>query len=102
MDIERLLEECRREITTMLGHENKGKTGKTIIHVRWFDASHQHGECTQDELVSKVVLESAGLLIREDRESLSIALNHHEANGVWRYIEHIPKVNVLEEKRFTV
>ena len=28
-----------------------------------------------------------------------IALDRYEHDGVWRYVQHIPKVNVLELKR---
>lgn len=46
---------------------------KNVAWVRWFDASHQRGECTLDEFVPRVELESAGLLVHEDEESVSIA-----------------------------
>ena len=78
----------------------KGK--RTIAWVRWFDASYQRGECTEDELVTQVELESAGLLIREDEESISIALDQYDGDGTWRYIEHIPKVNVRKIRKMTV
>jgi hypothetical protein len=50
--------------------------------------------------VCRVELESAGLLVREDEESISIALDRYPLDGTWRYIEHIPKVNVLSIQRF--
>lgn len=75
---------------------------KTIAFVRWFDASYQRGECSLDELVPRVELESAGLLVNEDEESISIALDHYYEDGVWRYIEHIPKVNVLDFQKMPV
>lgn len=80
--------------------QSKGKV--TLVWVRWFDASYQRGECTDDELVTTVELESAGLLVREDEESVSIALDQYSKDGTWRYIEHIPKVNVLRIKRVKV
>ena len=72
---------------------------RTIIYVKLFDASYQRCECSDEELVPRVDIESAGLLGREDEESLSIALDRYEADGLWRYIEHIPKVNVIESVR---
>jgi hypothetical protein len=73
---------------------------KQIAFVRWFDASYQRGECTIDELVTRVEIESAGLLVREDEESISLAIDRYSEDETWRYISHIPKVNVLEIRRF--
>jgi hypothetical protein len=78
------------------------RTKRTLALVEWFDASYQRGECTDDELVPTVLLESAGLLIREDKESISIALDSYPVDGTWRYIEHIPKVNVRRLRRVTL
>ena len=75
---------------------------RTLALVEWFDASYQRGECTRDELVPTVVLESAGLLVREDAETISLALDKYPADGTWRYIEHIPKVNVRRIRRVKV
>lgn len=78
------------------------KKKKTLAFVKWFDASYQRGECTMDEMVPRVELESAGLLVHEDQQSVSIALDQYTVDGTWRYIEHIPKVNVLAMKRVSV
>ena len=75
---------------------------RVIALVRWFDASYQRGECTADEMVPRVELESAGLLVREDEESVSIALDQYHGDGTWRYIEHIPKVNIRKIRRLSV
>lgn len=80
----------------------KKKLNKTLVYVRWFDASYQRGECDLSELTTQVELESAGLLVREDEESISIALDSYRNDGTWRYIEHIPKVNVRKIRRVTV
>lgn len=79
---------------------SKSKPKRTVMYVEWFDASYQRGEFTEDELVSRVVLLSAGILVREDKETVSIALDQYEAGGTWRYIEHIPRVNILRIRRF--
>jgi len=70
--------------------------------VRWFDASYQRGECSLEELVPRVEIESAGLLVHEDSDTVSIALDQYDADRTWRYIEHIPKVNILRMRRLTV
>jgi hypothetical protein len=72
---------------------------KTVVWVRWFDASYQRGECSTEDLVTRVELESAGLLVREDEESISLALDRYDGDERWRYIEHIPKVNVRQIRR---
>jgi hypothetical protein len=79
--------------------EREGR--RTVAWVKWFDASYQRGECTREELVPRVEIESAGLLIHEDEDSVSLALDHYEADGTWRHIEHIPKVNVRRIRRLT-
>jgi hypothetical protein len=75
---------------------------RTIAFIRWFDASYQRGECTEEELISKVEIESAGLLVAENEESVSIALDQCDADKTWRYIEHIPKVNILSMRRLNI
>jgi hypothetical protein len=80
--------------------KNNGR--RTILWVRWYDASYQRGECTEEELVPKVEIESAGLLVREDEEFISLALDKYDGDQTWRYIEHIPKVNVRQIKKLSV
>lgn len=74
----------------------------TIALVKWFDASYQRGERSEEDLVPRVELVSAGLLVREDDETVSIALDRCDADGLWRDIEHIPKVNIRRIKRIRV
>jgi len=78
------------------------KAKQMIVWVRWFDASYQRGECSDDELIPVVELESAGLLIRETKDTISLALDRYDGDGTWRYIEHIPKVNVRHVRRLSV
>ena len=68
---------------------------KSIAYIKWCDASYQRGECTAEDLVPEVIIESAGFLIREDEKTYSIAMDWYESYKTWRYIEHIPKVNVI-------
>lgn len=69
------------------------------VYVKWFDASYQRGECDESDLIDHVVLHSFGILIRESETSYSIAMDQYDADRTWRYIEHIPKVNVLSIQR---
>ena len=80
----------------------KRKPRITLVYVRWFDASYQRGECSDDELNSRVEIESAGLLVREDKESVSLALDRYDEDKTWRYIEHIPKVNIMSIRKLHV
>jgi len=73
-----------------------------VVWVRWFDASYQRGECTVEELVPRVEIESAGLLVREDEETVSIALDYFDGDRTWRYIEHIPKVNIRDYRKLRI
>jgi hypothetical protein len=74
----------------------------TLAYVRWADASFQRGEVSDDELVPRVEIESAGLLVREDADTVSIALDRYEHDGLWRFVQHIPKVNVVCLKKVQV
>lgn len=71
-----------------------GKPKRTLVWVRWFDASYQRGECTEAELVPVVEMESAGMLVLETKNTISLALDRCDEDGTWRYIEHITKVNI--------
>jgi hypothetical protein len=73
-----------------------------LIHVWWFDASYQRGECSDEELNTKVEIESAGLLVREDKETVSLALDRYERDQVWRYIQPIPRVNILRMRKVAI
>jgi hypothetical protein len=74
----------------------------TLAYVLWEDASFQRGECADEDLVPRVVIESAGLFVREDDESVSVALDHYQTDGLWRYIEHIPKALILQFKKVDI
>ena len=78
------------------------KPKRQVALVRWFDASYQRGECTEDELAPRVELESAGLLVREDEDTVTIALDRYDGDQLWRYIEHIPKVNITKLRRLAI
>lgn len=75
---------------------------RTLVYVRWTDASYQRGECSLADMVPRVEVESAGILVAEDDETISIALDHYAAESTWRSIEHIPKVLVVKVRRFKV
>jgi hypothetical protein len=75
---------------------------RKLVFVRWLDASFQAAECTDDELNPGIIVESAGILAREDDESISLALDSYPQQGIWRRIQHIPKPFILEVRRVNV
>lgn len=78
------------------------KSKDQIVLVKWFDASFQHGECTYDDLDTRVELRSAGLLVKEDAETITIAMERYEDGRAWRHVAHIPKVNVIKIRRIPI
>ena len=82
------------------------RSKRRVVFVRWFDASFQNEECTEDQLNPDVILETAGIFVREDERFLTLALDFHDSDDrsdkTWRHISHIPKVNILKTKFFSV
>lgn len=73
-----------------------------VAFVRWFDASFQLDECGTDELNPGIVMESAGIIAREDDSHLSLALDSCPDQGVWRRVLHVPKAYILASHRFDI
>ena len=78
------------------------RSPRRLLFVRWLDASFQASECTDDELNPDIIVESAGILAREDDDSISMALDSYAQQGIWRRIQHIPKPYIREIRRVTV
>jgi hypothetical protein len=75
---------------------------KSLILVKWNDASYQEGPYFIGNLKSGVILETAGHLVQETETHYSIAMDHYEEDGTWRHITHIPKGMVVEVQKFPV
>jgi hypothetical protein len=69
-----------------------------LLYVEWLDASYQEGPLAEDDFEPRVVLVSAGLLAREDDETLTLASDYDPRTGEWRHVSHIPKINVVRRK----
>ena len=69
-----------------------------LAYVEWLDASYQEGPLCEDDFEPRVVLVSAGLLAREDDETIAVATDYDPRAGEWRHVSHIPKVNVVRSK----
>lgn len=77
-------------------------TQHAIVWIEWNDASYQTGELTLEELNPLIRLHSVGWLLREDDESISIAMERCDEQSTYRHVTHIPKVNVVRIKRVQV
>lgn len=67
-----------------------------IVIIDWIDASYQRGELYLKDIVSPgVKIQTCGLLIQETDEFYSLALDFYPEDGAFRYVSHIPKVNVI-------
>lgn len=66
-----------------------GKT--TLALVEWVDAAHEDGPVRADEMAGLVTVHSAGLLVREDDESITLATDYSKAKGTWRDVTCIPR-----------
>jgi hypothetical protein len=81
----------------------KKKSLTTLVHVCWFDSSITQGETRTAEEASGILEnESAGVLIREDKKCITIALDRCLGTGGLRCTLCIPKVNVRRIRRFKV
>ena len=78
------------------------KPRRKLAFIRWFDASFQAEECTAEELNPGIVIESAGIIAAETDDSISLALDYHPDQGLWRRILHVPKPYIINIKRFSV
>jgi hypothetical protein len=78
------------------------KTARTVLaFVRWFDSSIRRGEtCSVEDVCGILENESAGVLVREDKKSITLALDRCVQTGGLRCTLCIPKVNVRRIRRF--
>jgi len=68
---------------------------RKIAYVRWCDASYQRGEITKSEVVPHIELESVGMLIRQDADTVSIGLDYNPLDKSWRFVLNIPRANIV-------
>lgn len=82
----------------------KCRTRRIVVaYVRWFDSSISSQETSHvDDVAGILENESSGILIREDKKSITLALDRClDTDGV-RSTLCIPKANVRSIRRFTV
>jgi hypothetical protein len=79
----------------------KGKSRTALVHVRWFDSSITQGDTrTPEDAAGILENESAGVLVKEDKKCITIALDRCIGTGGLRCTLCIPKVNVRRIRRF--
>lgn len=78
------------------------KTGDLIL-VDWVDASFQgDGQLRPEDLVPGVWVQTAGFLVRQDRKSVSVALERSEDFGfIWRHVANIPRQFIRKTRPLT-
>lgn len=73
----------------------------TVAYVRWFDSAIYTGEaCQIDELTGYSEMESAGVLLDEDDDKITLAVDRSLETKNVRLVICIPKANVREVQRF--
>jgi hypothetical protein len=73
-----------------------------LVYVRWFDSSITGGEtCLAEDAAGTLENESAGVLVLEDRRSITIALDRCLDTNALRCTLCISKVNSRSVRRFT-
>jgi hypothetical protein len=76
---------------------------KTVIaYIRWFDSSITIDVCQAKDAAGMMENESAGVLLAEDKKSITIALDQCVETRNVRCTLCIPKVNVRSIKRFKI
>jgi hypothetical protein len=72
----------------------------SLVYVRWFDSAIYTGQaCQPGELTGVCENESAGLLVQEDAEKITLALDRCLDTKDVRLVLCIPKANVRQIRR---
>lgn len=82
--------------------DNKLAVPTILAYVRWFDSSIVEGGVHALEDAANVLEnESAGILLKEDEQSITVALDRCLKTEGLRCTLCIPRVNILSVRRFT-
>ena len=78
--------------------------GTELAYVRWIDSAIYEGEnFTIEDLDGKELdMQSCGILVKEDPDRVTLALDHSPDNGNYRCLLTIPTVCIKFLKRFQV
>jgi hypothetical protein len=80
------------------------KSTTTVAYIRWFDSAIYKGEaCQPDDLdLPAAENESAGVVVKEDEEAITIALDRCLDTKDVRLVLCVPKTNVRSIRHFSV
>lgn len=78
--------------------------GTELAYVRWIDSAIYEGEnYTIEDLDGKELdMQSCGIIVKEDPDRITIALDHAPDNGHYRCLLTIPTVAIKFVMRFKV
>jgi hypothetical protein len=74
-------------------------SGLAVVLVEWRDASSEEGPLLPGELTPCVELRTAGILVREDADSVSVAQDYCPADERFRKVIHIPRPMIRAVRR---
>ena len=73
-----------------------------LVYVRWIDSAiYEGGTFQPSDLNGPVMMESAGLLVSDDYDSVTLALDRNPASGDLRCLLCIPKINIEFRQELT-
>lgn len=75
---------------------------RTIAIVEWTDASWDSATVTPAEIEPLAALTEAGWLVREDRDSITLALELCESDGTCRHTVSIPRAGIRSVRKIRV
>jgi hypothetical protein len=78
------------------------KDSRSLAYVRWLDACFQEGDCPEQDIEPGVELETVGWLVKEDDNTVSVALEWSGRDRVWRRVQTIPRCLVREMRRVSL
>ena len=73
-----------------------------IVQVTWIDASHQTGPLDKSQIQVGLLLSTAGWLVIESEDSISIAQDYCADDDDWRHVTTIPKSYVVNMRQVKV
>ncbi len=80
--------------------KTKKRPAITLAYIRWFDSSITTGHtCTPEEATGVLENESAGVLVCEDKKSITIALDRCIETQGLRCTLCIPRTNIRSIKK---
>jgi hypothetical protein len=94
---------AQKTVTEMTATRKPKRFGVTLAYVRWFDSAIYKGEpCAAEELTGFMENESSGILVRETRNEVALALDRCLETKNLRLILCIPRANIRAIRKICV